>query len=77
MTDAVAAALETELTTEVARMYQQVATNPDGDFHFYTGRTAAAMYGYRPCRPRPDSARRRCRLRRRGVSDRACTVPAR
>ena len=48
MTEAVMAGLETALTTEVARMYEEVATNPDGDYHFYTGRTAAAMYGYRP-----------------------------
>jgi SAM-dependent methyltransferase len=28
-------------------MYEEVATHPDGDYHFYTGRRAADMYGYR------------------------------
>ena len=42
------ATLEATLTTEVARMYEEVATHPDGDYHFYTGRRAAEMYGYRP-----------------------------
>src|ERR1700724_1118580 len=48
MAEEVSDALEAALTTEVARMYEEVATHPDGDYHFYTGRTAAAMYGYRP-----------------------------
>ena len=38
--------LEALLTTEVARMYEEVANNPHGEFHFYTGREAALMYGY-------------------------------
>jgi len=46
MTDDVSATLEATLTAEVARMYQEVASNPDGDYHFYTGRQAAEMYGY-------------------------------
>jgi arsenite methyltransferase len=48
MSDDVTATLEATLTTEVARMYEEVATHPEGDYHFYTGRTAAEMYGYRP-----------------------------
>lgn len=44
----VTATLEAALTTEVARMYEAVATHPDGDYHFYTGRVAAELYGYRP-----------------------------
>ena len=36
------------LTAEVARMHEEVATHPEGDYHFYTGRRAAEMYGYRP-----------------------------
>ena len=48
MPEDVAATLETTLTAEVARMYEEVATHPDGDYHFYTGRRAAEMYGYRP-----------------------------
>ena len=44
----VTATLEATLITEVARMYEEVATHPDGDYHFYTGRRAAEMYGYRP-----------------------------
>ncbi len=48
MSEDVTATLEATLTTEVARMYQEVATHPEGDYHFYTGRRAAEMYGYRP-----------------------------
>ena len=33
------------LTAEVARMHEEVATHPEGDYHFYTGRRAAEMYG--------------------------------
>lgn len=46
MSQDMVATLEIALTTEVARMYQEVATHPDGDFHFYTGRRAAEMYNY-------------------------------
>ena len=53
MTDPVVT--ETEATTplegviqdEVLRMYQEVATQPRGEFHFYHGRPAAEMFGYR------------------------------
>ncbi len=48
MSEDVTAMLEATLTTEVARMYEEVATHPEGDYHFYTGRRAADMYGYRP-----------------------------
>ena len=41
------ATLESALTAEVARMYEEVASHPDGDYHFYTGRHAAELYGYR------------------------------
>ena len=46
MTSTVPDPLEALLTTEVARMYEEVANNPHGEFHFYTGREAALMYGY-------------------------------
>jgi SAM-dependent methyltransferase len=48
MSEDVTATLEATLTAEVARMYEEVATHPDGTYHFYTGRSAAEMYGYRP-----------------------------
>jgi SAM-dependent methyltransferase len=48
MSEDATATLEATLITEVARMYEEVATHPDGDYHFYTGRRAAEMYGYRP-----------------------------
>jgi SAM-dependent methyltransferase len=47
MSGDVSTTLEATLITEVARMYEEVATHPDGDYHFYTGRRAAEMYGYR------------------------------
>jgi len=48
VTEDVTATLEATLTAEVARMYEEVATRPDGIYHFYTGRPAAEMYVYRP-----------------------------
>jgi arsenite methyltransferase len=50
MTDAVAAqeALEAVLKDEILRMYQDVADNPEGEFHFYHGREAAELFGYEP-----------------------------
>ncbi len=39
--------LEGVIKGEVLRMYQEVATAPQAEFHFYHGRTAARMYGYR------------------------------
>jgi arsenite methyltransferase len=48
MSEDVTATLEATLAAEVARMYEEVATHPDGDYHFYTGRRAAEMYRYRP-----------------------------
>jgi SAM-dependent methyltransferase len=47
MTDDSTATLESALTAEVARMYEEVASRPDGDYHFHTGRHAADLYGYR------------------------------
>ena len=48
MTDAVdvQASLEETLKGEIIRMYQEVAENPDAEFHFYHGRQAAEMFGY-------------------------------
>lgn len=48
MTETTSEPIEMLLTAEVARMYEEVAANPGGDYHFYTGRTAAEMYGYQP-----------------------------
>ena len=49
MTDTVAAqaSLEAILKDEIINMYQEVAENPGGEFHFYHGRPAAEMFGYR------------------------------
>ena len=48
MTDAVQAqeSLEGFLKDEIVRMYQDVADNPDGEFHFFHGRQAAELFGY-------------------------------
>ncbi len=48
MTDAVdaQASLEAVLKDEIIRMYQEVADQPDGEFHFFHGREAAEMFGY-------------------------------
>ncbi len=48
MTDAVEAqaSLEAVLKDEIIRMYQEVADQPDGEFHFFHGREAAEMFGY-------------------------------
>ncbi len=40
--------LESVLKGEILRMYQEVAENPDAEFHFYHGRDAALMFGYDP-----------------------------
>lgn len=40
--------LEAALKGEVLRMYQEVADNPDSEFHFFHGREAAQMFGYSP-----------------------------
>ena len=42
------ASLEETLKGEILRMYEEVADQPDGDFHFYHGRTAAEMFEYDP-----------------------------
>jgi arsenite methyltransferase len=39
--------LEAVLKGEVIRMYQEVADHPEGEFHFFHGREAAEMFGYR------------------------------
>jgi SAM-dependent methyltransferase len=50
MTDAasVQASLELTLKDEIVRMYQEVANNPTGEFHFFHGRDAAQLFGYAP-----------------------------
>lgn len=40
------ASLESIITGEVLRMYQEVADHPEAEFHFYHGRPAAEMLGY-------------------------------
>jgi SAM-dependent methyltransferase len=50
MTDPVEAqaSLESVLKDEIIRMYQEVADNPESEFHFFHGREAAEMFGYSP-----------------------------
>lgn len=50
MTDVASAqaSLEFTLKDEIIRMYQDVADNPRGEFHFFHGREAAEMFGYAP-----------------------------
>ncbi|MEO6447122.1 MAG: methyltransferase domain-containing protein [Gemmatimonadaceae bacterium] len=38
--------LEATLKGEIFRMYDEVADNPSGHFHFYHGRDAAELFGY-------------------------------
>ena len=40
--------LEAALKGEILRMYQEVADHPEAEFHFFHGRQAAEMFGYRP-----------------------------
>jgi arsenite methyltransferase len=40
------ASLEAALKDEIVRMYQEVAENPAGEFHFFHGREAAERFGY-------------------------------
>lgn len=49
MTDTVEAqaSLEATLKGEIIRMYQEVADNPSGEYHFFHGREAAEMFGYK------------------------------
>ena len=42
------ASLEATLKDEIIRMYEEVADQPDGEFHFYHGREAAELYDYDP-----------------------------
>jgi SAM-dependent methyltransferase len=42
------ASLETMLKDEIIRMYQEVADNPNSEFHFFHGREAAELFGYAP-----------------------------
>jgi len=50
MTDAVEAqaSLEGVLKDEIIRMYEEIAENPDAEFHFYHGREAAELFEYDP-----------------------------
>ncbi len=38
--------LEAVLKGEIIRMYEEVAENPEAEFHFYHGREAAERFGY-------------------------------
>jgi SAM-dependent methyltransferase len=40
------ASLEAALKGEILRMYEEVAEQPDGNFHFFHGREAAEMFDY-------------------------------
>ncbi len=40
------ASLEGVLKDEILRMYQEIADDPEAEFHFYHGREAAEMFGY-------------------------------
>ena len=40
--------LEATLKGEIFRMYDEVAENPSGKFHFFHGREAAELFGYDP-----------------------------
>ena len=40
------ASLEATLKDEIFRMYDEVAENPSGKFHFFHGREAAELFGY-------------------------------
>jgi arsenite methyltransferase len=42
------ASLEAILKDEIIRMYQEVADQPQGTFHFFHGREAAELFGYAP-----------------------------
>ena len=42
------ASLEGVLKDEILRMYQEIAENPESEFHFYHGRQAAELFGYDP-----------------------------
>ena len=48
MTDSIdaQASLEGVLKDEIVRMYQEVADNPEAEFHFFHGREAAELFGY-------------------------------
>jgi arsenite methyltransferase len=50
MTEAVAMqeSLEGVLKDEILRMYQEVADNPEQEFHFFHGRQAAELFEYEP-----------------------------
>jgi len=50
MTDAAAAqeSLEAVLKDEIIKMYQSVAENPAGEYHFFHGREAAELFDYDP-----------------------------
>jgi SAM-dependent methyltransferase len=50
MTDSITAqeSLEGVLKDEIIRMYQEVAEQPEGEYHFFHGREAAELFGYDP-----------------------------
>ena len=41
------ASLEAQLKGEIMKMYQEVVDHPEREFHFYHGRKAAELFGYR------------------------------
>ncbi len=42
------ASIEATLKDEILRMYEEVAEQPDGEFHFFHGRAAAELFDYDP-----------------------------
>jgi SAM-dependent methyltransferase len=42
------ASLEATLKDEILRMYEEVAEQPEGEFHFFHGREAAELFDYDP-----------------------------
>ena len=50
MTDTIEAqgSLEAFLKDEILKVYQKVADNPEGEFHFFHGPEAAEMFDYKP-----------------------------
>lgn len=42
------ASLEATLKDEILRMYEEIVEQPDNEFHFFHGRQAAELFGYRP-----------------------------
>lgn len=77
------ASLEAVLKDEILHTYQEVADNPDADFHFFHGRKAAELFGYASGLARPCTGGRGCVIRwrrqsartQRPVTRRDCSRP--